>query len=204
MKNKVKFCGLSRQSDISAVNRLRPDYVGFVFAKSRRQVTQEQAEDLSGQLIKEIVPVGVFADEKQDTILKFLKKEIIRAVQLHGNEDEEYIRKLKAAINVPLIKAVPVEGEEDILKAQKFSADYLLLDRGRGGTGESFSWKALRKVLAKQRIKPFFLAGGICERNIKEAMTLDAWCLDISSGIETEGRKDEKKMSRLIGLLKEE
>ena len=147
--------------------------------------------------------MGVFADEKQDRILKLLKKEIIRAVQLHGNEDEEYIRKLKNVTSAPLIKAVPVETEEDILKAQKFSADYLLFDRGKGGTGKSFSWETLRKVSARQRIKPFFLAGGICERNIKDAMTLGAWCLDISSGIETEGRKDKEKMSRLMQLLKE-
>src|SRR5665648_803269 len=124
---KIKICGLFRAEDIYFVNQAMPDYVGFVFAKSRRQVSAEQAEQFRDKLNKGIIPVGVFVDEPVDKVALLLEKGIIEIAQLHGREDEEYISKLKALTHKPIIKAVSVKTKEDIIKAQRSIADFLCL-----------------------------------------------------------------------------
>ena len=139
---KIKICGLSRPIDIDIVNEALPDYVGFVFAKSKRQVSTILAAELKMRLNPDILAVGVFVNEEIEHIIQLCRTGTIDIVQLHGDETKEYIHKLKASIMNPIIKAVRVRSTEDIISASELSCDYLLLDAYRenqyGGCGETF------------------------------------------------------------------
>lgn len=191
---KIKLCGLSRAEDIAAANRLMPDYIGFVFAKkSRRYVSPERAAELKALLDPRITAVGVFVNETPENIANLLESGVIDAAQLHGDEDEEYISSLRKLTDKTLIKAFKVNSVQDVIKAESSSADLVLLDSG-AGTGSVFDWELIRTV--KRR---YFLAGGLDSRNVGEAIeTLHPWAVDVSSGIETGGIKDEKKMADFI------
>nr|WP_315023325.1 phosphoribosylanthranilate isomerase [uncultured Aminipila sp.] len=191
---KIKICGLSRISHIDYVNEAKPDYIGFVFAKSKRQVTYEAAWNLRKSLNKEITAVGVFVNEPLENIAAIVKSHIVGMVQLHGDEEETYIKRLKQIIKVPVIKAVKVEKSLDIEKAEESSADFLLLDSGAGGTGESFDWSLIKKVS-----KPFFLAGGINVTNVEIGIKMtNPFGIDVSSGVEEEGKKSKQKILEFI------
>lgn len=191
---KIKLCGLSRAEDIAAANRLLPDYIGFVFAKkSRRYVSPERAAELKALLDPRITAVGVFVNETPENIANLLESGIIDAAQLHGDEDEEYIKTLRRLTGKTLIKAFRVTDAGDVGAVMSSSADLVLLDSG-AGTGSVFDWELIRTV--KRR---YFLAGGLDSRNVGEAIeTLHPWAVDVSSGIETGGIKDEKKMADFI------
>lgn len=191
--SKIKICGLSRKEDIDAVNRLKPDYIGFVFAKSKRQVDFETASILKKSLSKDILSVGVFVNADISEIADLSKQGVIDLIQLHGDESEEYILSLRKLAKAPIIKAAAVSCKEDVLQKNDSAADYLLLDAGKGGTGKSFDWN-----LTKYCRKPYFLAGGINTDNISRALSLKPFCIDASSGAETNGIKDEDKISALI------
>jgi len=203
---KVKICGLTRRCDIEAVNILKPDYVGFVFANSRRQVTVERARELrNGEgavgdgaavtyapLHGDIAVVGVFVNEPVSNILSLVKNGTIDVIQLHGFEDEDYIKALKELTDVPVIKAVPVTQLGDVQRASDTAADFLLLDQRGGGTGECFDWS-----LIGDTDKPYFLAGGLSCENIGyagERIGCLPYAFDVSSGVETGGVKDFAKM----------
>jgi len=192
---KIKFCGLTRLSDIQASNALSPDYIGFVFAPaSRRYIDPDTAALLLEKLRPSITPVGVFVDEKPETVAALLRRGIIRIAQLHGCEDESYLARLRSLISAPLIKAFSVRTPQDIHAANNSSADYVLLDSGAGGTGNTFDW-----AIAAHMQKPFFLAGGLNADNICAAIrALHPYGVDISSGIETDGLKDQAKMKKFI------
>jgi len=191
---KIKICGLFRPADIEYVNEALPDYVGFVFAKSRRQVTMDQAERLRNDLKAAIQTVGVFVNAPLEDVVSLLKSGVIDLAQLHGNEDDEYVECVKAQTQCPIIKAVRVESGKDIHKEQNSSADFLLLDHGSGGTGEVFDWK-----LAQGCRKPFFLAGGIHAGNVEHALEkLKPFAIDLSSGVETDGVKDKEKILEIV------
>ena len=195
---KIKICGLSRHCDIEAVNAQNPDYIGFVFAKSRRQVTPEQAAALRKNLNPNIIPVGVFINEPPENILSLIQKGTIQMVQLHGTEDEEYIKKLKSVTDAPIIKAIPVQNPGGVQKWENTAADYLLLDNKTGGSGQNFNWDLIGKTT-----KPFFLAGGLNIDNIEKAIAAAApYAVDISSGVETDGLKDPIKISEIIKKIK--
>lgn len=200
---KVKLCGLKRPCDIEWANDVRPDYVGFVFAGKKRRVTDDQAKSLRGQLCNDIPVVGVFVDENQAHITRLVRDEIIQVVQLHGQEDDEYIKTLRNEIAVPIIKAFSVANREDVQRACQSRADYILLDNGKGGTGTSFNWSIIQDIA-----RPFFLAGGLTPENVVEALQLQPYALDVSSGIETDGVKDKAKiqqfMTRIRAALQEE
>lgn len=139
---KIKFCGLSRVCDIEAANALRPEYIGFVFAlKSRQYVSPEKALALKKQLNPEIKTVGVFVNEKPELIAGLLREGTIDIAQLHGRESEEDISRLRQLTDKPVIQAFSVDTRQDIVAANASSADYVLLDSGRGGTGTVFDWK---------------------------------------------------------------
>ena len=126
---KIKICGLRRDKDIQIVNRHLPDYAGFVFAKSRRQVSEEQAARLRRNLDERIVPIGVFVNAEPETIVHLVRKGVIEAVQLHGDEGEAYIREIRDLLpDIPVIKAVRVQSKAQILEAEKLECHYLLLD----------------------------------------------------------------------------
>lgn len=191
---KIKICGLFQDIDIDYVNEAMPDYIGFVFAKSRRQVSAEWAATLRTRLRSEITPVGVFVNESLANVAKLLNENVIDLAQLHGEENEPYIQTLKSLTNKPIIKAVRVSSQEDIEAAQDTFADFLLLDNGPGGTGESFNWSLVGQVK-----RPFFLAGGLEAHNIEQAMAITSpYAVDLSSGVETDGMKDRTKILEIV------
>lgn len=197
--SKIKICGLTRLCDIEAVNEAMPDYVGFVFAESRRRVTPDQAAVLREKLSEDIIPVGVFVDEALEQILAFVNQGLISAIQLHGEEDEGYIATIKAKTSKPIIKAIPVTRIGDVQKWEDTCADYLLLDNKRGGTGEHFDWQHIGRTA-----KPFFLAGGLRLSNINAALDIaHPYAVDISSGVETDGFKDKEKITAMVRRVRD-
>ena len=199
--SKVKICGLSRMDDIAAVNRVLPDYVGFVFAPSRRRVDMMAAAKLKERLDPAISTVGVYVNEDIGAIVDMLEKGIIDVVQLHGDEDAQYMTGLKNTCGCTVIKAISIG---DSLPADLPSLpDYLLFDalsHQRGGIGKSFDWNVL---LAYSNL-PYFLAGGLDIHNITHALTLlSPYCVDVSSGVETGGLKDDKKIEEFVNTVRE-
>ena len=198
---KIKLCGLSRPCDIEWANALMPDYIGFVFAqKSKRNVSPERAKALREGLDSNIRAVGVFVNEAPEVVADLLNTGTIDMAQLHGGEDEEYIKALRELTDKPLIKAFRVDGPADLEKARRSSADYVLLDNGAGGTGTAFDW-----ALLKGFDRPYFLAGGLGPGNVRQAiMALDPFAVDVSSGIETNGAKDYMKMTVFVNAARHE
>lgn len=196
---KIKLCGLSRVDDIIVANRLRPDYIGFVFfEKSKRNVTPEQAAALKTKLEDGIKAVGVFVSSPIDFVASLLEQDIIDAAQLHGKEDEAYIAELRKRTDKPIFQAFVVKSEEDVQRANASTADMVLLDSGIG-SGNCFDWQLLSAVK-----RPFFLAGGLNPENIEEALTVvDPYGVDVSSGIETGNFKDEKKMETFVEKVRD-
>ncbi len=197
---KIKLCGLSRPCDIEAVNQLKPDYIGFVFApKSKRYVTYRKAAELKSRLSPEIKAVGVFVNECPQEAAKLLKNGIIDMVQLHGGEAEDDITRLRRLTDRPIIKAFRIETAYDIKAANQSTADYILLDSG-AGTGTVFDWS-----LANSIGRPYFLAGGLDADNVADAVkALRPFAVDVSSGIETDGLKDKAKMAAFIAAVRKE
>ena len=198
---KLKFCGLTRIEDIKAANETRPDYIGFVFADSRRHVSDLDAARLKEHLDPEIKAVGVFVNDEPEHIAALVKDEVIDLIQLHGDENEHYIKKLRRLTNAPIIYAVRVETHHDIEEADRLPVDYLLLDtyvkHAYGGSGKTFDW-----LLIGETNHPYFLAGGLNEENITRTAQTGAYALDLSSGIETDDTKDIDKMRRVAALVK--
>ena len=193
---KIKLCGLSRPCDIRAANELLPDYIGFVFApKSRRYVSPEKAAELKRMLDPRIRAAGVFVDEKPQVIEALVSRGVIDAVQLHGREDEDYIQDLRKQLgNTRIIQAFSICSEQDAKRAEESSADLILADSPGGGTGEVFDWTLLSKIR-----RPYFLAGGLTPDNAGDAVNaLAPYGVDVSSGIETGGEKDRKKMEKFV------
>ncbi len=202
-EKKIKICGLTRKEDVLAVNCYKPDYVGFVFAAGKRQLDFRKAELLRNDLLPEIPAVGVFVNSPADEIISLVKNNVIQLIQLHGEEREADILELKNRLDrpVPIMKAIRVRSEADISEAEKLSADYLLLDsyvKGiQGGSGTCFDWAMIPAIN-----KPWFLAGGIGMENIEEALKTKAFCLDVSSLAETNGRKDPEKIKKIIQTVR--
>ena len=199
---KIKICGLFREADIDYVNEARPDFIGFVFAQSRRQVSPVLASSLRQKLMEGIVPVGVFVNAPPESISALYRDGVIDIAQLHGTEDEEYIAQLKKLCGIPVIKTIILDEQDVSVHCSLFTAhcspDYYLIDSG-AGSGKAFNWD----LLDQQRLtKPWFLAGGISSENMGEAMKLNPFAIDISSGAETEGLKDREKIMQLTAMAK--
>lgn len=193
---RIKLCGLMGLEDISYANAVACDYVGFVFAKSRRQISPELAATMRLALKKEIISVGVFVNEQIATIRTLVESGTIGMVQLHGDENEQYLTSLQRELSVPVIKAVSITDRESLLPYRSSPADYLLLDAGKGGTGTSFDWS-----LAQACTRPFFLAGGLNCENLQEAIrTTHPFAVDLSSGLEKGGRKDFSLMQQAVKI----
>ncbi len=195
---RIKLCGLSRPEDILAANELLPDYIGFVFApKSKRFVDRETARSLKALLDSRVKAVGVFVNEAPGTVAGLLESGIIDEAQLHGAETDDYIKTLRGLTSNPIIQAFCVRSLEDCKKAEASPADLILLDSGTG-SGASFDWS-----LAKSVKRPYLLAGGLSPDNAAEAVAkLRPFGVDVSSGIETGGKKDRAKMERFIFEVK--
>ena len=197
---KIKICGIRRLEDIEMVNKYLPDYIGFVFADSKRKVSHALAKELKDNLNQNIIAVGVFVDAPQDEILKLFGDGVIDVAQLHGLESEEYIKALKQKTDneLKIINAIEVSDDTDLLKYDSSAADYLLLDSGKG-SGRTFDWRLIRKDLKKE----FFLAGGLNSSNVTEAIDeFNPYAVDLSSSLETNGFKDENKIKEIMEVIK--
>ena len=215
---KVKMCGISKVETIPAVVEAKPDYMGLVFAPSKRQVTVDQAKILVEELHRgyakkygsdtehdkndTIKTVGVFVNETVDNLVTIANEANLDAVQLHGDEDEAFIQSLKERTNVEVWKAIQIRSAADTEKWIDSSADMLLFDAyhkdERGGTGEVFDWSSLDAFE-----RPFMLAGGIDSTNVARAIrTVRPYGIDISSGIETNGVKDDEKITAFTKIVK--
>ena len=195
----VKFCGIRRLEDVRAVNKTLPDMAGFILVKGRkRYISPEKVCELRQKLDPSVKVVGVFVDEDIEEVKRLLTDGIIDIAQLHGNESDEYIRELKASTDATVIKAVGIRNAEDVRKAEASPADLVIVDSPEGGTGNTFDWDLLQKIE-----RPYILAGGISIENIEEAAAkLNPYGVDVSSGIETNGFKDEDKMTAFMALIK--
>lgn len=200
---KIKLCGMMKKCDIEYANIAKPDFVGFVFANTRRLISYDMAREFKDMLDPDIKAVGVFVDEDVNVVGKLLKDGIIDIAQLHGSEDNDYIASLRAICDKPVIKAIKVKDKEDVINASSFDAEYLLFDTYRkgilGGTGESFNWDVLDYYSSD---KPYFLAGGLELDNIKDAASVGSFGLDVSTGIETDGFKDKEKMIEMVRRIR--
>lgn len=199
---KIKLCGLTRECDIEWANVLKPDYIGFVFAKkSRRYVSPDKARMLKNLLDPSIKAVGVFVNEEMENIASLLNEGIIDVAQLHGQESTEDIRKLRSFISPEkkIIQAFRIDTKEDVAKANDSLADFVLLDSGCGGTGTSFDWDLLKEIK-----RDYFLAGGLDATKIPAVKkNLKPYAVDVSSGIERDGYKDQKKMAAFVKAVRE-
>lgn len=197
---RIKLCGLSRPCDIETANALTVDYIGFVFApKSRRYVPPQQAAELRKLLAPGIQAVGVFVKESPETVAGLLNSGVIDLAQLHGGENEDYIKQLRALTDKPILQAFRIGSAEDVAQAERSTADHILLDSG-AGTGTVFDWGLLRNMK-----RPYFLAGGLGPDNIASAVkALHPYAVDVSSGIESDGHKDRDKMAAFVAAVRKE
>lgn len=209
----IKICGLKRKEDVDYVNQSMPDWVGFVFAGEKRKIDYETAKTLKQALNSQIRSVGVFVNEDISFITRLVQDGILDMVQLHGDENREYIMKLKECLgkseksDVPIIKAVRVKNVIQILEDEKLPVDYLLLDAFKedeyGGSGKVFDHNLIPDLH-----KPYILAGGIGLDNVTEILRTLAGknrspvCVDVSSSVETDGFKDQIKIEELVQLVK--
>lgn len=207
---KIKICGMRRKEDMEMANKYKPDYIGFVFADSPRKVSYELAKELSSILKEDIIPVGVFVNEHMKLIVDLFKDGIIRMAQLHGDEDENYIKNLKAksiehtGIEIPIINAIEIKDDVDyndkLLKWRDSVSDYFILDSGKG-SGKTFNWDLIDKD-SEFFENSIFLAGGLNSENLASAIEeFNPFAVDLSSSVETDGFKDEKKIKEIIEIV---
>ena len=199
---KIKLCGMFRDCDIDFANEARPDYIGFIlgFPKSHRNIGRETAQRLRSRLSPDIKAVGVFVNSLETTCAEYANCGIIDVIQLHGQEDADYIRRLRGLTGAPIIKAAKIRTPEDIRSVQALGADYVLLDNGTG-TGEMFDHSLLSGAEIRQ---PFFLAGGLTPDNLRQAAeSIRPYCVDLSSGVETDKHKDRDKMLAAVRIIRD-
>lgn len=199
---KIKLCGMFRDCDINYANEAKPDYVGFIldFPKSHRNIDAETARRLRSRLDTGIKAVGVFVNSPETTCAEYANCGIIDVIQLHGDEDADFIRRLRELTSAPIIKAAKIRTPEDIGRVQALGADYVLLDNGTG-TGEMFDHSLLDGAEIRQ---PFFLAGGLTPENLRQAAeSVHPYCVDLSSGVETDRLKDREKMLEAVRVIRE-
>lgn len=206
----IKICGLKREDDIRFVNEYMPDFVGFVFAQSSRQVSAEQVLALTSSLDSRIKKVGVFVNEKIDSLCEIVLKCCLNAIQLHGDESPEYVEDLKKKLlalklcGVEIWKAIRVKDESSLYELEKFNVNAFVLDtfaEGKyGGAGKVFDWELALKA---KKYGNIILAGGLKSENVREAITkVQPFAVDVSSGVESEGLKDKSKIYNFINQVR--
>lgn len=191
MISKLKICGIRRIEDVIMVNEIKPEFIGFVFAKSKRQINLNTALILRNKLNSDIKCVGVFVNEDIDQIVKIVNSKAIDIIQLHGDENNKYIKELKDKVSSKIIKVIKINSE--LNQTLDFpEVDYLLYDSGNG-SGKPFDWN-----ININKEKPIFIAGGININNIETAYkTFNPFSFDVSSGVEVDGYKNLDKMREI-------
>lgn len=201
----IKVCGVRRKEDIEYVNSLRPDYIGFIFAESKRQISKEDARSFKQILNKEIKTVGVFVNENIDVIIDISYTVDLDVIQLHGDENQLYIDKLKMCLkdinkDIEIWKAIRVKNQESVEVAKSLRVDGILLDtyskEAYGGLGESFNWDMVKDLELDSKL---ILAGGLDSNNVVKAKAVvNPEIIDVSSGVERDGFKNYEKMKIFI------
>ena len=200
---RVKICGITNNEDAHAAVEYGADALGFVFAKSPRQVTKKHTRDIIRNLPPFVTTVGVFVDEKVDKIKEICDFCGIHTVQLHGNEQPSYLKELEG---YKFIKAFRVKEEDDLKQLVNYKPHAFLLDsyvKGvMGGTGVSFKWEIARQA---HKYGIIILSGGLTPENVKEAIQMvKPYAVDVSSGVESSpGKKDTLLVKRFIANAKE-
>lgn len=197
---KVKICGIQQLSDIEYINEIRPDYIGFVFAPSKRRITPKKAHDLI-QHVSSSTCVGVFVNEDIDNVVKIVQTCPLDIVQLHGDEDASYIKQLKSKITIPIWKAIRLRSVEDIQQLHNEDVEHFLIDAYSdevyGGSGKQFN----RELLENVNVSNYVLAGGISIENVDEILQFHPYGIDVSSSLETNGIKDKKKIEAFMAHI---
>ena len=203
MMTKVKICGLMELEHVKVAVESGADAIGFVFAKSRRRVTVEQAKALATAIPIDVLKIGVFVNEALEEVERIAREVPLYMVQRHGDEDPDYVLRL----SFPTIKALSIKTQKDVQKASQYEVDYFLFDAPgvefRGGSGHSFDWSLLAKAnISHNKV---ILAGGLTETNINEAINIvHPFMVDVSSGVETVQRKDAEKIRTFIRAVRDE
>ncbi len=202
---KLKICGIRSFKDVELLNRFKPDFAGFIFyPPSFRYINKETALKLRKQLDPKIKSVGVYVDESPELIKDYYDSGIFDIAQLHGKEDPSMIEDLKT-YGLTVIKSFRITDKDSFLGLKDYDPDYFLFDvfskKAVGGSGESFDWGLLKN---QEINKPFFLAGGVGVDNLPEALKTDAFAVDLSSSVETDGKKDENKIKEIMEFFKNE
>lgn len=200
---KVKICGITDLHSAKAAVKHGADAIGLVFAESKRNISPEQAKAIAKALPSSVCKVGVFVNERKDTIVEIAQYVGLNAIQLHGDESPEFCKQF----SIPVIKAFSIKEEKDLSLIPSFDCDYILVDSPRGkyygGSGIPFNWNLLKNCFFHE--KKLILAGGLNERNVVEGIrTVHPYMVDVSSGVETNGKKDFEKMKRFIQKAKKE
>ncbi|MBY0121362.1 phosphoribosylanthranilate isomerase [Bacillus sp. S/N-304-OC-R1] len=200
---KVKICGIQDTDTALSAIGFGADALGFVFAESKRQITADIAREIIGALPYEVLKVGVFVNEAAEEINRIVNETGINVIQLHGDETPEFCRQF----SIPVIKALSIETAEDLNLLEQYSCDYFLLDspkgKYRGGNGVTFDWSLLKQK--KLENKKIILAGGLTIENVAQAINIaEPYMVDVSSGVETDGKKDQSKIKKFIEAAKNE
>ena len=198
---RVKLCGMYRDEDIAALNACQPDLCGFIFAfpKSHRNVGRETIERLLPRVDERIYRVMVLVDQRWQVAAYYTALEGVDMLQLHGHEDNDYIAHLRTKFRGGIIQAFRMRGQADVERALASTADMVLLDAGQG-SGETFDWSLVEGFGAR---RPFILAGGLAPGNVAEAIAAThPWGVDMSSGIETNRKKDPDKMAAAVAAVR--
>lgn len=193
----VKICGLMNKEAIQTAVNAGADFIGFVFAKSKRRVTVEQAKELACFVPPHVKKVGVFVNEERDALEEIVHEVGLDYVQLHGDETPDFVNDLP----FPVIKAFQVQSKGDLEQLESYQCDYYLLDspagKYRGGTGEVFDWSLAKSYNFLN--KKVLLAGGLTPENVSQAIQeVKPAGVDVSSGVETNGEKDLEKIKQFI------
>ncbi|MBC7766225.1 MAG: phosphoribosylanthranilate isomerase [Hyphomonadaceae bacterium] len=202
---KIKICGITQNSDVDIINEFTPEYAGFIFAKSRRQLTMEQAQVLCQKVDKRISKVGIFVNAPMEEILLAVRACDLQVVQLHGDEPQASIDTIKAQQDVAVWKAFRIQSSSDLELLQQYTADAFVLDtfvQGEyGGSGQTFDWEIARMAASKHKL---FLAGGLTPLNVKQAIEIaHPYGVDVSSGVACGDKKDREKVEQFIRTVKE-
>lgn len=194
---KIKICGIQTHEDVLCLNETKPDYAGFVFAPGRHYITPDHANTLISKLV-DIQSVGVVVDESIEKVIEIVHTSKIDIIQLHGQESEQYIKELAKHINIPIWKAIRIQREKDVEADVSAFTQFVVFDsftKGEmGGSGKRFAWELLKgKDLSK-----IWIAGGVNIDNLSDILQIHPYGVDISSGVESYGQKDAKKIKKLI------
>ncbi|MBO0588680.1 phosphoribosylanthranilate isomerase [Sporosarcina sp. E16_8] len=200
---KVKICGLMEPQHVKTAVEAGVDAIGFVFAPSRRQVTIAEAQELARDIPPGVLKIGVFVDASQDEIEQTFREVPLDFVQFHGDESSDFIKK----VGLPSIKVLSVYSDEDAKRSARYETDYFLFDTPgtdfKGGSGMTFDWQLMKDVGVQS--DKVILAGGLNADNVAQAIrTVHPYMVDVSSGVESMGRKDDNLIRAFIKAVKDE